>query len=157
MYDQSDGRRADPKWLLCSEKFSENPTNFYDRSNPQGWLDRIRDHITGRTPQVDQFLTWAEKHKTEITKDDILNCGECLDQPHLRVSEQLWAMLAALVKSDDETAMIFRNVERHNGAEGWRRIVEPIVEGAELRERFYQPKVLNPEPAKKIEDLNRAI
>ena len=48
---------------------------------------------------------------------------------------------------------MFRNVPRHNGAEAWRRIAEPIQEGRELRQQQFQGRVLRPKAAGRVEDI----
>ena len=72
-------------------------------------------------------------------------------------SKQLLALLAGLVQNNPEVMMVFRNVERHNGAEAWRRIAEPIIEGRDLRRKQFQPMVLRPRPATKVEDIPGAL
>ena len=52
---------------------------------------------------------------------------------------------------------MFRNVPRHNGAEAYRRITEPILASKADRRADFQDKVNNPRRAKNIPDLPRAL
>lgn len=67
------GRNGDYRLLLCGEKFAEKVTSFYGPKDPQGWLDRARDHMSGRTPLNDQSLVWGRTIR-QITKDDVEKC-----------------------------------------------------------------------------------
>ena len=122
------------QWRLYDEKYIRDE-NFYDAKNPQGWLLGVKDYLAGRTHDIEGFIDWVEA-QTEIIDETRLWHGmsSMMDQDPRTVSRQLWALLAALVKNNAEVHLIFRNVPRHNSADAWRRITEPISEGRELRQ-----------------------
>ena len=88
---------------------------------------RLRDYLSGRTPELDALLFWAEPQATEITRAG--DYGGCLDcaTPDM-VSHQLWALLVGLVKGDASGKRTFANVPRHNGVAAFCRIAEPVNE-----------------------------
>ena len=136
----------------------------YDSKDPQGWLLKLKDYLSGRTQEVDDYLTFVENQIDTIDNDDNdtwdnmrSKVNSMWDQEPKEVSRQLWALLAALVQDHPETHLVFRNVARHHGAEAWRRITEPILQGRDLRRKHFQPRVLRPRPAQKVDDIPGAL
>ena len=80
-----------------------------------------------------------------------------MDHDPLVVSKQLWALLALITKISDDMTLIFKNVRRHNGAEAYRRLVEPILASTQERRADYQKKTLAPRKAAKINDVIRCM
>ena len=147
-----------PDWKLYDEKYAQQPHNYFNAKDPQGWLLTLGDYLAGRTNEVDAFLKWVSEQPDELTLKDLYeNYEGCMDNERSDVSRQLWALLSSLLQDDAEQMLTFRNVERHNGAEAWRRMTEPILEGRDLRKKQYQPRVLRPRPAAKIDDIPGAL
>ena len=70
---------------------------------------------------------------------------------------QLWALLSALVKGDDDARRTFANVTRHNGFEAWRRLAEPINNDKALLRKELLPRFTNPRPASNVDDVENAL
>ena len=119
---------------------------MFDQKDSQGWLLKLKDYISGRTPELDGVWDWVEKQTCVITESDLsripleVNDMSVIESTPKEVSRQLWALLAGLVGNHAETMLMFRNIERHNGVEAWRRIAEPITQGRDLRRKQFQPK-----------------
>ena len=146
------------KWLLYDEKTIATGSYSYDAKNPQTWLQMIRDYVAGRTPEVDPILMWAESQSREIDEGLMAECPAMLDSASIQdMDRQMWAMLGALVKSDNTTQGIFKNVKRHCGLEAWRRIAEPINDDKALLRKDLLGLVTNPKSATTIEGIAGAI
>ena len=71
---------------------------------------------------------------------------------HEVVSQQLWALLGALIKDEPSVKRTFANVPRHNG-----KISEPVNEDKALARKELLTKNTNPRPAADMDDLNKAL
>ena len=105
----------------------------YRAKEPQSWFNDLRDDLAGRTPELDKLFLWIELQTGFIRHNDesvMIDCAK-----HEVVSQQLWALLGALIKDDPSVKRTFANVPRHNGFEAWRKISEPVNEDKVLPER----------------------
>ena len=143
---------------MYDEKYVQRTEHFFNSKDAQGWLLGIQDYLAGRCTEIDGFLKWVSE-QTEVIEASKLSqlLPTCMNQDADDVSKQLWALLAALLANNADQMLVFRNVERHNGAEAWRRVAEPINEGRDLRRKQFQPRVLRPKAATKVDDIPAAL
>ena len=142
---------------MYDEKYAQQLHNYYNAKDPQGWLLGLQDYLSSRCQEVDDFLKWISEQEEELNAQDLAKHNGFMDHDRGNVSRQLWGLLSSLLQNDPEQMLIFRNVTRHNGAEAWRRMTEPILEGRDLRRKQYQPRVLRPRAAGKVDDIPVAL
>ena len=61
------------------------------------------------------------------------------------------------MRKSNAVSLVFRNVERHNGAEAYRCIVEPILARREDRRAEFEDKMMKPKKAGKVTDIFGSI
>ena len=155
-------QRPGEVWRMYEEKKLTDDKIMYDKKKPLEWMQDLKDYLAGRTPEMDRVLDWAEKCTSDIDANSLATAQLFMDQSPggpcaAEISRQLWALMAPLVKSDEDVKRIFKNAPLHNGLEAWRRVTEPVLEGCELTRKSLQPIVLKPKGARKLEDLATAI
>ena len=131
-----DPPRVNGRWALYDEKYIMMPgvsTNKFDAKSPQSWLQSTRDYVAGRTSELDPLLDWVEAQTEPISLAMLMHPNPERSIPMVdaagslgEVARQLWAMLNPYCWPDK--AIMFANVQRHNGIEAWRRLAEPINE-----------------------------
>ena len=141
------------RWKLYDEKYLFQPTNAYSGKDGAGWLLSLRDYFAGRTAELDRRFDFLEKSGDEAEN----NIGWMLQPRPTRVSKQLWALLAVLLKGHDNSMRRFRNVLRHNGLRAWHVKTTPLNEDkAEVRRELLKA-VATPAPASSVEGLENAL
>ena len=106
------------------------------------------------------MLKWVEDHgENEITMDAVEAVRDSyelmMDICPVEASEQMWAYLNLnLQGSILET---FHNVEELNGAEAWRRVVEPINANSMAKRRGLRKKAQDPQAANKLSDFDATL
>ena len=106
---------------------------------------------------MDVFLEWIEGQKSEITYATVRANPCMLDLDPVKVAKQLWALLSTITRASNDMTLVFKNVERHKGAEAYRRLVEPIYASQEERRAEYQKRSLQPRKAKQVGEIGRCI
>ena len=109
---------------LSTMKFILNGKGGFDAKSPQTWLQSTRDDLAGRTDELDAVLDWAEG-QTEQNPAELDRIPGRF--PVLQCISSARSCLASCGR-DSNNASFFKNVQRHNGLEAWRRIAEPSSE-----------------------------
>ena len=104
-------------------------TRMYIEKDPTSWRVMTRNYWVGRTPDMKVVLEWIEGFKdVEITDERIeqakSGCELMTDLNPVDASQQMWSYLNLNLQGD--VVETFRNVGLLNGAEAWRRIIQPI-------------------------------
>ena len=51
------------EWKLYDEKYSQQPHNYYNAKDPQGWLLGLQDYLSSRCQEIDDFLKWVSEQE----------------------------------------------------------------------------------------------
>ena len=140
------------KWFLYDEKYVLSGKGNYDHKAPQQWLQTLRDYLAGRCDDLDAILDWAERQSQPIgispdAGGDSFPMLMSCPVDSREISRQLWAFLGPLIVSDSNKTSIYKNVQRHNGLEAWRKIAEPINDDKMMILQELLPQITNPKPA----------
>ena len=146
------------RWQLYDEKYHLNGKAMYDAKRPEVWLQEQRDYLSGRTQELDAVIGWIERQDDEISPEVARTFGGLLDCASIEeISRQMWSFLGPLLKEDSAQLSTFRNVQRHNGLEAWRRMAEPINEDKAMVRKELFTKLTNPKPAGSLDRVEEAL
>ena len=145
---------------LYEEKVVMQSERRYSEKDANQWKIMTENYFIGRCPDMARFLAWiVEQADEEIDFDDIskLKMGNdiMVNIDVAEASQQLWAFLDINLTGD--AVMPFRNVDRLNGAEAWRRTVMPIISNTACRRKELRNRADNPKPANKFNDFDQAL
>ena len=95
--------------MACVMPAGSYMMSFYTGKDGAGWLLSLRDYLAGRTAELDRLFDHIESQLDEVGNDlgFTLQCAS-----NEEVSNQLWALLAALLKEHSDFMVRFRNVQR---------------------------------------------
>ena len=129
---------------VFEEKVALLPARMYQDRDPIGWKNMTRNYWVGRNKGMKNFLEWIEGKlaasprdpNEQITEDEIdAVCKSCALMTNMNLtdaSEQMWAYLD--INLQGSVREIFSNVGMLNGAEAWRRVVEPIDKNSDAKQ-----------------------
>ena len=141
---------------LFEEKVAMNPAHMYDEKDPLGWKIMTKNYFIGRYPHMDTFLTWIEQQKDQEIPYERMKVQRqhpeiCVDFDIVHATQQLWSWLNLNLRGDQ--VQVFRNVEKLNGAEAWRRVCGPISSSTAAKRQQLRNNAWNPKPAVRLQDL----
>ena len=146
-------------WKPYDEKFAQSSDNQYDGiSNGHTWRRNMANYLIGHLPDAERVLTWAEAQQGQTITMDMLNNS----WPVLRteaapavVARHIWNFLNLNLTKDAKVK--FKNVERLNGADAWRKITTDISSKSEPRRITLMRKVTSPSQVTKLADTMMGV
>jgi hypothetical protein len=127
--------------------------HVYDEKDVFTWAKNVRDYIIGQNSGMEKFVEWIEGHNlakvlpTELRK---LEQGRDIDPMsglnYPMASEAMWSWLNLAIGKCASARLSFDLVKPLNGAEVWRKLVQPTNRKSLHRRNALRDRVQNLSP-----------
>ncbi len=169
---QQAGRRP----LVANQSFPEMPTDLnrlfddkiaisvgftYDgEKHGEAWKRKVRGYWLAKCPDILPILNFAEDLDSEELTVEALQreAGSYRWMTEInvkRLGEVLWGFLNACLS--DKARTCFEGADPLNGFDAWRRVVQHIHQGTNVRMGALRRLVKNPPQIPKMEDIDQGI
>ncbi len=146
---------------LFDDKIAISVGFTYDgEKHGEAWKRKVRGYWIAKCPDILPILNYAEDlDSEELTVDALLHeAGSYRWMTEInvkRLGELIWGFLNACLS--DKARTCFEGADPLNGFDAWRRVVQHIHQGANVRMGALRRLVKNPPQILKMEDIDQGI
>ena len=146
---------------LFDDKVAISPAYQHDgEKHGEAWKRKIRAYWISKCPDSLPLLDYAESQDDNaFSIEDIVNeAGTCrwmIDANVRRLGEVLWGFMNTCLMG--KAHEIWEGADPLNGFDAWRRVVQHIHQGANVRLGNLRRLVKNPPKINKLEDISAGI
>jgi hypothetical protein len=124
------------------------------------WRKKVRGYFISKLPEMRPILLYSESMGHDVFTNEMLvaeasTCRWMTESNVERLSEVLWGFLNTCLK--DKAKEEFEAAEELDGFDAWRRVVQHIWQGANVRQGLLRKAVKNPPAIKSLEDVSTGI